>query len=154
MPVISSRESEEEGIMSVARLMLVSARTAPKSGGVDDIFTVIVSEAEKERLGDEMENIGKERQIAAFQRDARNVRDSALVVLIGVKGNKKLGLNCGACGYVSCDEFEKAEKKSGQDFSCPSRYLNHRGYVRLTARHTFPTSYYSLTVSAVQDMPM
>ena len=120
MPVISSKESEEKGIMNAARLMLVSARTAPKSGGVDDIFTVIVSEAEKERLGDEMENIGKERQIAAFQRDARNVRDSALVVLIGVKGNKKLGFNCGACGYVSCDEFEKTEKKDGQDFVGPT----------------------------------
>jgi len=120
MPVISSKDGEGEGIMHVARLMLISARTAPKSGGEDDVFTVIVSEAEKERLADEMEKIGEERQIAGFQRDARNVRDSGLVVLVGVKGTKKYGLNCGACGYVSCDEFEKAEKKGGQDFVGPT----------------------------------
>jgi len=120
MPLISSREGEEEGLMNAARMMLVSARTAPKSGGVDDVFTAIVSEAEKERLADEMEKIGEERQIAAFQRDARNVRDSELVVLIGVKGTKKMGFNCGACGYANCDEFERAEKKSGQDFVGPT----------------------------------
>jgi uncharacterized ferredoxin-like protein len=120
MPVISSRESEETGLMNVAGLMLISARTAPKSGGVDDVFTAIVSEAEKDRLADEMDKIGEERQIAGFQRDARNVRDSGLVVLIGVKGTKKFGVNCGACGYASCDEFEKAEKKNWQNFVGPT----------------------------------
>jgi uncharacterized ferredoxin-like protein len=35
MPIISSEEGEKEGMMQVAKLMLVSARTAPKSGGVD-----------------------------------------------------------------------------------------------------------------------
>jgi uncharacterized ferredoxin-like protein len=120
MPVISSRESEEKGIMNAARLMLISARTAPKSGGFDDILTAIVSEGEKERLADEIEKIGQERQIVGFPRDAKNVRDSGLVVLIGVRGNKKMGFSCGACGYVSCNEFEKAEKKEGKDFLGPT----------------------------------
>jgi len=120
MPIISSRESEKEGIMHVAKLMLVSARTAPKSGGVDDILTAIVSEAEKEQLAIEMEKIAEERKIVGFTRDAKNVRDSELVVLIGVRGTKKFGLNCGACGYASCEEFEQTDKKSGQDFTGPT----------------------------------
>jgi len=120
MPIISSRESEKEGIMHVASQMLVSARTAPKSGGVDDILTAIVSEAEKEQLALEMESMAEERKNVGFTRDAKNVRGSELVVLIGVRGTKKFGLNCGACGYASCEEFEKTEKKSGQDFIGPT----------------------------------
>lgn len=106
--------------MHVARLMLISARTAPKSGGVDDILTAIVSEAEKEQLAAEMEKIAQERGLGGFIRDAKNVKDSDLVVLIGVRGAKKFEFNCGACGYANCEEFEKAEKKSGLDFIGPT----------------------------------
>ena len=106
--------------MQVSRLMLVSARTAPKSGGVDDILTVLVFGKEKDSLAAEMEKIGEERSISGFGRDAGNVRNSEAVVLIGVRGTKKFGMNCGACGYADCDEFEKAEKKAGQDFTGPT----------------------------------
>lgn len=120
MPIISSKEGEREGIMQASKLMLISARTAPKSGGVDDILTALIFGAEKESLAAEMERIAEERGISGFRRDARNVRDSEAVVLIGVRGTKKFGLNCGACGYANCDEFEKAGKKAGQDFSGPT----------------------------------
>ena len=123
MPLFRSDESEREAIMQVSRLMLVSARTAPKSGGVDDILTAIVSESEKESLADEMEKMAEERKTEGFRRDAKNVRDSETVVLIGVRGTKKYGLNCGACGYATCDEFEKAEKKLGLDFLGPTCLL-------------------------------
>ncbi|NIR87111.1 ferredoxin, partial [Candidatus Bathyarchaeota archaeon] len=76
MPVIRGGESERDAILEVARLMLVSARTAPKSGGVDDISTAIVYGAEKESLVAEMKRIGEERNIKGFRRDAINVRDS------------------------------------------------------------------------------
>jgi uncharacterized ferredoxin-like protein len=120
MPIISSEEGEKEGIMQVAKLMLVSARTAPKSGGVDDILTALIFGAEKNSLVAEMEKIAEERKLDRFKRDARNVRDSEAVVLIGVRGTRKFGINCGACGYANCDEFEKAEKKAGQDFTGPT----------------------------------
>ena len=120
MPIISSEEGEKEGIIQVAKLMLVSARTAPKSGGVDDILTALIFGAEKNSLAAEMEKIAEERKLNRFKRDARNVRDSEAVVLIGVQGTKKFGTNCGACGYANCDDFEKAEKKAGQDFTGPT----------------------------------
>jgi len=120
LPVIRSDESEREAIMQVSKLMLVSARTAPKSGGVDDVLTAVVSGPEMESLAVEMERMAEERRIDGFKRDARNLRDSETVVLIGVRGTKKYGLNCGACGYATCDEFEKAEKKAGRDFVGPT----------------------------------
>jgi len=120
MPIINSEEGEKEGIIQVAKLMLVSARTAPKSGGVDDILAALICGAEKNSLAAEMEQIAKERKISGFKRDAKNVRDSEAIVLIGVRGTKEFGINCGACGYANCNEFEKAEKKAGQDFTGPT----------------------------------
>lgn len=35
-------EKERDAVLQVEELMLVSARTAPKSGGVDDVSTAIV----------------------------------------------------------------------------------------------------------------
>ncbi len=123
LPIVQSDEGEIEGMMSVSKLLLISARTAPKSGGVDDILTAIVSGSEMDSLAAEMERIGEERKIEGFRRDARNVRDSQTVVLVGVRGTKKYGLNCGACGYLGCDEFEKARTKMGRDFLGPTCLL-------------------------------
>jgi len=120
MPVLSGEEGEREAIMKVSKLMLVSARTAPKSGGVDDILTALVYGKHKDSLAAEMEKIGKERDISEFERDGGNVRNSEAVVLIGVRGTKNFEMSCGACGYANCDEFEKAEKKAGQDFTGPT----------------------------------
>jgi uncharacterized ferredoxin-like protein len=100
--------------------MLVSARTAPKSGGVDDVLTLVATGPEKESLASEMDKIAEERGIEGFKRDAKNVKDSEVVVLIGARGAKKFGMNCGACGYADCAEFEKAVKKAGRDFVGPT----------------------------------
>lgn len=120
MPVMKGEDIEKRGVEDVARLMLVSARTAPKSGGVDDIQTLLVTGEEKEAIAVEMDKVAEERKIDGFKRDGRNVRDSHAIVLIGVRGTKKFGLNCGGCGYRDCQEFEKAEKKQNQDFIGPN----------------------------------
>jgi uncharacterized ferredoxin-like protein len=120
LPIIKSFEAEFEGLIQAAKLMAVSARTAPKSGGKDDIHVLIVYGEEKDKLAEEMLKISEERKIQGFIRDAKNVKDSSAVVLIGVEGTKKFGLNCGACGFKTCDEFEKAVKSKGLDFIGPT----------------------------------
>jgi uncharacterized ferredoxin-like protein len=120
MPILDGGEQEQKGVMETANLMVVSARTAPKSGGVDDIFTAIVYGQEVENLAADMERIAAERNIEAWRQQAQNVRGSAVIVLIGVKGTKRYVANCGACGFDSCNEFEKAEKKHRQDFDGPT----------------------------------
>lgn len=119
-PVISGEEGEEQAIIGAAKLMQVAAKTAPKAYGVDDVYTLIVYGEEKDALAREMEEIAEERNIDLFKRDAKNVRDSVAVLLIGVKGGKGMGVNCGACGYRSCKEFDEAEKRAGQDFIGPT----------------------------------
>jgi len=120
MPIIRSEKAEKKAILEVSRLMLVSARTAPKSGGVDDVLTAIVYGNEKDSLAKEMEKIAEERKNEGFKRDGKNVKDSEAIVLIGVRGTESFEFGCGSCGYANCDEFQKAEKKLGQDFIGPN----------------------------------
>ena len=124
MPVI--KEAEGDVTLTVAKLMATGARTAPKGRGVDRIVTAIVTGEEKERIAKAMEEKVKQKDnpLPGFKRDAENLRRSPTVLLIGVKGTEpkrpENPLNCGACGYSSCAEFIKAEKKRGEDFTGPN----------------------------------
>lgn len=124
MPIISGIELERQAIHAVAQLMLVAARTAPKAGGEDDILTAIVLGEEKDRLASEMDMLGEELgRTRVFSSNAENVRASECVVLIGVRACKRFHVDCGACGYVTCEEFEKVEKKEGKTFKGPECHL-------------------------------
>jgi uncharacterized ferredoxin-like protein len=78
--IMQSNPAESQALLLVAQLMVVAARTAPKARGEDDISTAIVTDEDKARLADTMDSLGR-------TRDAQNVRDASIVVLIGV--------NCG-----------------------------------------------------------
>ena len=119
-PVIEGKDGEGEAVLGAAKLMLAAARTAPKTAGVDDILTLIVYGKEKDAIAGRMEEMAEERKIEGFRRDAKNVRDSHAVVLIAVRGNRSLGLNCGGCGYEGCREFDEADKRVGKDFVGPT----------------------------------
>ncbi|MEM3731657.1 MAG: DUF2148 domain-containing protein [Candidatus Bathyarchaeia archaeon] len=119
-PTIEGEKGEREALLEAAKLMLVAARTAPKTGGIDDILTKVVYGEEKDAIAEKMEEIAEERNIDGFKRDAKNVRDSEAVILIGVRGDRSFILNCGGCGFKSCEEFNKAEKRFGNDFSGPT----------------------------------
>jgi uncharacterized ferredoxin-like protein len=119
-PTVKSVKGEREGLLEAAKLMLIAARTAPKAVGIDDVLTCIVYGKEKDAIAETMEKIAEERKIEGFKRDAKNVRDSEAIILIGVRGNKSVGLSCSACGSKNCKEFEEKEKKLGQDFYGPN----------------------------------
>ena len=119
-PIIGSENAEKDAVLEASRLMLAAARTAPKTAGVDDLLTLIVYGKEKDVIADKMEEIAVERKIEVFKRDAKNVRDSLAVVLLAVRGDRSIGLNCGSCGYEGCQEFDKADKKLGKDFVGPT----------------------------------
>jgi uncharacterized ferredoxin-like protein len=103
---------EKEVVESLAKEILVAARTAPKAKGIDDlIFGLITEEEEKEKLAQEMERVAEKKGEAFkfFKRDAENVRNSEAIILISVNFTKPLGLNCGACGF-NCDTILKQPK--------------------------------------------
>ncbi len=109
---------EKEIIETIAKIMLISARTAPKAKGEDEIITAILSPQEQQNVAQEMEKISERGEnFKFFKRDAQNVRDSEAVILIGLNFKKPVGVNCGACGY-DCNSILKTEKKE-IDYSGP-----------------------------------
>jgi len=75
--IIDSETAERDAIISIAELMMASARTAPKAGGRDNVKTLIVLDEDKDSLAAVMEEMGR-------TRDSGNVKDSGAIVLIGV----------------------------------------------------------------------
>ncbi len=126
MAVFKSSEVEQEAIVTAARMIMAAVTTAPKTRGVSTIQSALIVGDDKELLAQAMEKHGPQKAAAKdiFGRDARNVRNSAAVVLIGVKGTMpkkpENPLNCGACGCPTCAEFIKVKKgKQGEDFVGP-----------------------------------
>ena len=75
----------KETIINAAKLMAISAITAPKARGIDNIVVKILDKREELlKLADKMEELaplyGK-----FFARDANNIRNSDAVLLIGCK---------------------------------------------------------------------
>lgn len=117
-------QAEKDAVRMVASLMAASARTAPKAKGVDAIESLILDGDDLEELAAAMEGRAEKKPpylSSAFARDAKNVRNSGCVLLIGVMGNPKKieqSLDCGACGYEGCEHLAKAKKRT-KDFSGP-----------------------------------
>jgi uncharacterized ferredoxin-like protein len=102
-----SREIEVRAVETVAELMCAAARTAPKGHGRDNLVTMIVKGATKQRLIEEMQKIAQESGASFFARDAAGVEKVEVVVLLGQKV-KVMGVpNCGYCGYPNCAENQK-----------------------------------------------
>lgn len=77
--IIDPVDTERDAVLSVARLMVAAARTAPKAGGRDSVKTLIITGEEKERLADTMQTMGR-----IPEENSWNVRDSEVVLLVGV----------------------------------------------------------------------
>jgi len=102
-----------EAIGMVAKFMALSARTAPKTAGKDFVEIKIIEGEDIKKLAQDMLIYGEDTKKRNYDRDGRNVENSASIVLIAVKGSRTAGLNCGACGYSKCSELP-APKDMGE----------------------------------------
>jgi uncharacterized ferredoxin-like protein len=103
---------ESEVLETLAKSILLAARTAPKTKGVDDIVTALVEKKDVEILASTMEKLADEKGagFVFLKRDAANLRNAGATVLIGVKTSGAAGLDCGACGFETCAEMLKQQK--------------------------------------------
>lgn len=116
--ILNDEEFRDESVKLAAYLMSISARTAPKSKGEDDIKVVYVDGEDKDRLANKMIEEGRRR---IFKRDGENIKAASGVLLLGVNGGKAIDLNCGACGYYDCNNFPKEEDRvEGKDYRGPN----------------------------------
>jgi len=108
-------------------LIAASARTAPKTSGVDTMQTMLADGDDLELIAKSMEEEAATKTdplASSFRRDANSVRNSECVVLIGVTGAIKKPdrpFDCGACGFKTCKALTGArEKRSNEaDFNGP-----------------------------------
>jgi uncharacterized ferredoxin-like protein len=89
-------------LRTVAELMCLAARTAPKAAGRDFVVTEIIEGEACGELAAAMVRFGEQAGKRNFDRDGSNVEHSPIVVLIGIKDAKPVGLNCSACGAAKC----------------------------------------------------
>ena len=100
--LITEQESRLAAIRAAAQQMLAAARTAPKGKGRDTLALAVAYEDTLSAIADKLEELGKAWDIPFFFRDAKNVRQSQAVVLMGTTVDP-LGLShCGFCGMTDC----------------------------------------------------
>ena len=92
----------------VAEKMMTAARTPPKAKGIDNLV-ISIAEGETIRLiADKLKELTKEgKGPEYFVRDADNILQTDIVVLLGTKISP-LGIKlCGYCGFENCAEKSK-----------------------------------------------
>jgi len=96
---------EKKAVETVAALMALSARTAPKAKGQDALVARVLVGDEVKELARGMDALGTDKKIRFFLRDAGNVKESDAVLLLGIRREPTAGLDCGACGFATCAEM-------------------------------------------------
>jgi uncharacterized ferredoxin-like protein len=111
-------------VIQVAGMMELAARTAPKTKGEDYVVTMTVSGERLAELSQAMKSFGREKNKPNFDRDGGNVAGSDALVLIGLKDAATAGLDCGACGFLTCTELKDA-RKVDSEFAGPICACRH-----------------------------
>lgn len=82
--------------------MMTAARTAPKGKGIDIIEVAMVTDEDINRLSEKMVSISEETGLKFFLRDAENILQAEALLIIGTRQQVQ-GLNCGHCGFPTCE---------------------------------------------------
>jgi len=90
-----------------AELMCAAARTAPKTRGRDLLLIGLLSPAEKDRVAAKMREIAERDGRPGCARDAGCIAAASQIVVIGAQ-REAVGLDCGFCGFKTCEGLKKA----------------------------------------------
>ena len=108
MAVYNEDEILEETIPNLAKEIIVAARTAPKTRGMDNLLTAVITGTDIKLLANKMKEIGEAHENHIYLRDSQNVIDGAkAVVLLGCRINTAGLKLCGLCGFENCEEKNK-----------------------------------------------
>jgi uncharacterized ferredoxin-like protein len=99
----------KDKLIDAAKEMALAARTAPKGRGRDQLHIVILTDKEKDALADQMKQIGEEEDIDFFVRDAQNLKNAPVILLLGTECSPLEVPHCGFCGFANCQENRESE---------------------------------------------
>lgn len=108
MSIFRESETKEESVLSIAKEMLIAARTAPKGKGKNTLEMFIITGEDLKSLSNTLHKMGVNLNVEFYLRDSENLLKSDAAVIIGTE-IKPLGLNeiCQFCGFENCAEKEK-----------------------------------------------
>ena len=95
-------------LVEAAKEMAIAARTAPKGKGRDQLHILILTGKEKDDVAQRMREIGEASSISFFRRDAENLLNAPVLLLIGTQTAPREIPYCGFCGLADCDENRAA----------------------------------------------
>lgn len=100
--IYNERDTRHQHTIEVAKQMMTAARTAPKAKGVDILEIIVIEGEEIKMLSDKMIEMVEEHGMKFFLRDADNILSAEAILLIGTRDVPQ-GLNCGYCGFATCE---------------------------------------------------
>ncbi|MDD3717401.1 MAG: DUF2148 domain-containing protein [Actinomycetota bacterium] len=107
-------ERREESVRLACKLLLASATTSPRVGGVDEIsIHVLDSRDEIEDLAIAIDRMAADNpRWEFFRSDAVQVRDSDVVMIMADRrsSHDPMDSNCNLCGHLLCDMWRDAER--------------------------------------------
>ena len=108
MKIILEEEVRKESLITVAKRMMIAARTAPKARGIDNLVISFVERDTIAVIANKMkEMVEKGISPEFYIRDANNILVSDLLFLIGTRLNVAGVKQCGLCGFTNCEEKNK-----------------------------------------------
>ncbi|HEY5514567.1 MAG TPA: DUF2148 domain-containing protein [Geomonas sp.] len=111
-------EKRQEGARLAGKLLLASAVTAPRVGGIDEISVQYIEEQDAiEEMAIVIDKMASDNPAWGFFRsDAIQVRDSDVVLVMADRrsGHDPMDSNCNLCGYSLCDQWRQVPKLSNE----------------------------------------
>ncbi|MFI3330180.1 MAG: DUF2148 domain-containing protein [Rikenellaceae bacterium] len=111
--MLKEQDARKDSLLSVAKDMMIAARTAPKGKGVDNLEIVTLTGDDLQKLSSEMRRLSEINGFKFYLRDANNVDVADAVVVIGTRYGV-FGLDCGFCGFPTCS----AKAEAGEGVPC------------------------------------
>lgn len=99
----------------VARLMALSAKTAPKTRGQDFLEIKVLEGDDLQRVADELDRLAPITGKKFFNINAESIRKSDALLLLSLVSPQPGGLDCGDCGIERCAD----RKKDGEELKKP-----------------------------------
>jgi uncharacterized ferredoxin-like protein len=102
---MNAADYEKRAALNAVAHMAAAARTAPKTRGLDNIATDVIDDPDVRKIvAEKMKEIARRENRPFCERDANCIANSPAILVVGVADNPA-ELNCGMCGYPTCDEL-------------------------------------------------
>jgi uncharacterized ferredoxin-like protein len=102
MAIEFENEIRNKTVDEIANQILIAARTAPKGRGRDTLLLAKLSGNDLLILADKMDEIAIRSGLKFFARDANNVRNSQVVIILATVIEPLQMPECGYCGHETC----------------------------------------------------